>query len=122
MYRRDQPQLAKGRYREFTQCDFDLAGKHVPMGAEAEVLQVRAASPPFLHAMLLQHTLVLRSLDMIRLGLDYPKTGVFCALIYVHAYIFPCLPFMRIFTLTTLPVSVPPYLIVCFLPDSSSCC
>ncbi|KAK9813998.1 hypothetical protein WJX73_008676 [Symbiochloris irregularis] len=40
VYRRDQPQLAKGRYREFTQCDFDLAGKYVPMGAEAEVLQV----------------------------------------------------------------------------------
>jgi len=26
VYRRDQPQLAKGRYREFYQCDFDIAG------------------------------------------------------------------------------------------------
>ena len=43
VYRRDQPQLAKGRYREFTQCDFDLAGKYVSMGAEAEVLQVGSA-------------------------------------------------------------------------------
>lgn len=27
VYRRDQPQLARGRYREFYQCDFDIAGK-----------------------------------------------------------------------------------------------
>ena len=45
MYRRDQPQLARGRYREFTQCDFDIAGKCVPMAAEAEVLQVLAPAP-----------------------------------------------------------------------------
>ena len=45
VYRRDQPQLARGRYREFTQCDFDIAGKCVPMAAEAEVLQVSPGQP-----------------------------------------------------------------------------
>ena len=40
VYRRDQPQPARGRFREFTQCDFDIAGKVVPMAAEAEVLLV----------------------------------------------------------------------------------
>lgn len=44
VYRRDQPQMVRGRFREFTQCDFDLAGKYVPMGAEAEVLQVSGES------------------------------------------------------------------------------
>lgn len=28
VYRRDNPQLAKGRYREFYQCDFDIAGTY----------------------------------------------------------------------------------------------
>ena len=28
VYRRDNPQLAKGRYREFYQCDFDVAGSY----------------------------------------------------------------------------------------------
>ncbi len=28
VYRRDNPQIAKGRYREFYQCDYDVAGVH----------------------------------------------------------------------------------------------
>ena len=32
--------MAKGRYREFYQCDFDIAGKHDSMVADAEVLSV----------------------------------------------------------------------------------
>ena len=28
VYRRDQPQLSRGRYREFYQCDFDIAGMY----------------------------------------------------------------------------------------------
>ncbi|KAH0473445.1 MAG: hypothetical protein KVP17_000197 [Porospora cf. gigantea B] len=40
VYRRDEPQMAKGRYREFYQCDFDIAGKHDSMVADAEVLSV----------------------------------------------------------------------------------
>lgn len=40
VYRRDQPQMSKGRFREFYQCDFDIAGQSSPMIPEAEVLKV----------------------------------------------------------------------------------
>lgn len=42
VYRRDNPQITKGRYREFYQCDFDVAGSYRPMVADAEVLSVAA--------------------------------------------------------------------------------
>lgn len=38
VYRRDNPQMSKGRYREFYQCDFDIAGSYAPMIPDAEVL------------------------------------------------------------------------------------
>ena len=40
VYRRDQPQLSKGRYREFYQCDFDIAGNYDKMIPDAEVLKI----------------------------------------------------------------------------------
>jgi len=40
VYRRDQPQLAKGRYREFYQCDFDVAGVYGRMVPDAECIAV----------------------------------------------------------------------------------
>lgn len=40
VYRRDQPQMNKGRYREFYQCDFDIAGEYAVMIPDAEVLTV----------------------------------------------------------------------------------
>jgi histidyl-tRNA synthetase len=41
VYRRDQPALSKGRYREFYQCDFDIAGGHYEsMLPDAEVFKV----------------------------------------------------------------------------------
>lgn len=40
VYRRDNPQISKGRYREFYQCDFDVAGNFPPMVADAEVITV----------------------------------------------------------------------------------
>lgn len=40
VYRRDQPNTKSGRYREFYQCDFDIAGPSLPMVADAEVLKV----------------------------------------------------------------------------------
>lgn len=42
VYRRDQPAIARGRFREFHQCDFDIAGKHDPMIPDAEVLSIIA--------------------------------------------------------------------------------
>ena len=41
VYRRDQPAMSRGRFREFFQCDFDVAGAYAPMVADAEVLKVR---------------------------------------------------------------------------------
>jgi len=42
VYRRDQPAIARGRLREFIQCDFDIAGVYDPMIADAEILCVIA--------------------------------------------------------------------------------
>jgi len=41
VYRRDQPQMNKGRFREFYQCDFDIAGpSYGKMIPDAEILKV----------------------------------------------------------------------------------
>ncbi|XP_039281025.1 histidine--tRNA ligase isoform X2 [Nilaparvata lugens] len=40
VYRRDNPSMQKGRYREFYQCDFDIAGSYDPMLPDAECLRV----------------------------------------------------------------------------------
>lgn len=40
VYRRDQPAISRGRYREFYQCDFDIAGEYEPMTADAEILLI----------------------------------------------------------------------------------
>jgi histidyl-tRNA synthetase len=40
VYRRDHPQVERGRFREFYQCDFDIAGPSGPMIADSEVLAV----------------------------------------------------------------------------------
>jgi histidyl-tRNA synthetase len=40
VYRRDTPAPAQGRFREFYQCDFDIAGEYPTMMADAEVLKV----------------------------------------------------------------------------------
>jgi histidyl-tRNA synthetase len=42
VYRRDQPAIARGRLREFYQCDFDIAGLYDPMVADSEILCVVA--------------------------------------------------------------------------------
>ncbi|UMM30092.1 hypothetical protein L5515_012123 [Caenorhabditis briggsae] len=40
VYRRDQPVMSRGRYREFYQCDFDIAGQYDLMLPEAECLGI----------------------------------------------------------------------------------
>jgi len=40
VYRRDQPAIARGRYREFYQCDFDIAGQYDPMLPDVECLKI----------------------------------------------------------------------------------
>ncbi|KAJ2950475.1 hypothetical protein O0L34_g8719 [Tuta absoluta] len=40
VYRRDNPAMTRGRYREFYQCDFDIAGAYDAMVPDAECLKV----------------------------------------------------------------------------------
>ncbi|XP_039182009.1 histidine--tRNA ligase, cytoplasmic-like isoform X2 [Crotalus tigris] len=40
VYRRDNPSIKRGRFREFIQCDFDIAGQYDPMIPDAECLKV----------------------------------------------------------------------------------
>ncbi|KAM3840244.1 histidine--tRNA ligase, cytoplasmic-like isoform 1-T1 [Vipera latastei] len=40
VYRREKPSLKRGRFREFIQCDFDIAGQYDPMIPDAECLKV----------------------------------------------------------------------------------
>jgi histidyl-tRNA synthetase len=40
VYRRDNPAMTRGRYREFYQCDFDIAGSYDPMMPDAECVKV----------------------------------------------------------------------------------
>ena len=40
VYRRDQPAMSKGRFREFYQCDIDIAGQYDAMVPDAEVLLI----------------------------------------------------------------------------------
>jgi len=42
VYRRDQPSQARGRFREFYQCDFDIAGQYDPMVPDAECVRIVA--------------------------------------------------------------------------------
>lgn len=40
VYRRDRPAMERGRFREFYQCDFDIAGSYPSMVPDAEVVVV----------------------------------------------------------------------------------
>lgn len=40
VYRRDNPAMTRGRYREFYQCDFDIAGQYDPMIPDAECIKI----------------------------------------------------------------------------------
>lgn len=40
VYRRDQPDLSRGRFREFYQCDLDISGSYDPMLPDAEILTI----------------------------------------------------------------------------------
>ncbi|XP_076446744.1 histidine--tRNA ligase, cytoplasmic-like isoform X3 [Babylonia areolata] len=40
VYRRDNPAMTRGRYREFYQCDFDIAGQYDPMLPDAECVRI----------------------------------------------------------------------------------
>ena len=53
VYRRDQPQMTKGRFREFYQCDLDIAGSYPSMVPDSEILKVIHALPALASAVAL---------------------------------------------------------------------
>lgn len=64
VYRRDQPAIAKGRFREFYQCDLDFAGKYENMLADSECLEIlceilSAVKLPFNFSIKINHRLIL---------------------------------------------------------------
>ncbi|EEA07640.1 histidyl-tRNA synthetase family protein [Cryptosporidium muris RN66] len=40
VYRRDEPQMSRGRYREFYQCDLDICGIYEAMTTDVEILKI----------------------------------------------------------------------------------
>ncbi|KAH8583388.1 histidyl-tRNA synthetase [Cryptosporidium sp. chipmunk genotype I] len=40
VYRRDEPQMARGRFREFYQCDLDIVGNYDSMVADSEIIKI----------------------------------------------------------------------------------
>ncbi|KAJ1615146.1 histidyl-tRNA synthetase [Cryptosporidium canis] len=40
VYRRDEPQMARGRFREFYQCDLDIVGQYDSMVADSEIIKI----------------------------------------------------------------------------------
>src|SRR5207302_2011472 len=40
VYRRDNPSFTRGRFREFYQCDYDIAGTYDPMIPDADCIKV----------------------------------------------------------------------------------
>ena len=54
VYRRDQPQMTKGRFREFYQCDLDIAGSYPSMLPDSEILKVTTPLEALILAVVLQ--------------------------------------------------------------------
>ena len=61
VYRRDQPQMTRGRFREFYQCDLDIAGRYAPMVPDAEILAVRETQSPLMLLWLIVFVLLRRT-------------------------------------------------------------
>ncbi|KAF7458249.1 histidyl-tRNA synthetase [Cryptosporidium felis] len=40
VYRRDEPQMSRGRFREFYQCDLDIVGQYESMVADSEIIKI----------------------------------------------------------------------------------
>lgn len=67
VYRRDQPSITKGRFREFYQCDIDFAGPYDPMMADCECLEVLceildAIKLPFKYSIKINHRGILNGM------------------------------------------------------------
>jgi histidyl-tRNA synthetase len=81
VYRRDQPNMNRGRFREFYQCDFDIAGKTDPMLAEAEILKIAVeilAGFDLKFKLKISHRLLLEAIIEVA-GCDLKKFRTICS-------------------------------------------
>ncbi|KAL3157584.1 hypothetical protein ABBQ32_012034 [Trebouxia sp. C0010 RCD-2024] len=66
VYRRDQPQMTKGRFREFYQCDLDIAGSYPSMVPDSEILKVTMALATLNVSMTLSRLVFVTTLNIDR--------------------------------------------------------
>jgi histidyl-tRNA synthetase len=70
VYRRDNPKMLRGRYREFYQCDFDIAGDFDAMVPDAECVKI-----------------IVEILDKLDLGPYKIYVSIFCINVNIISYI-----------------------------------
>lgn len=84
VYRRDQPIMTRGRFREFFQCDFDIAGEGAPMCNDSEVIsamiRILQRLPIGNFKLKLSHRLLLDAI-MIVCGVPTDKLRPICSAI-----------------------------------------
>lgn len=83
VYRRDNPSITKGRFREFYQCDIDFAGKYDLMMADSECLQIlceilQAVRLPFDFKIKINHRCVLNGMFNVA-GVPKDKFKTICS-------------------------------------------
>lgn len=83
VYRRDNPSIVKGRFREFYQCDIDFAGKFDPMMADAECLEIlceilTSVKLPFEYTIKINHRGILNGIFEVT-GVPKEKFKTICS-------------------------------------------
>lgn len=83
VYRRDNPSIVKGRFREFYQCDVDFAGKYDTMMADSECLQILCeilmnVELPYNFSIKINHRLILNGMFKI-CGVPEEKFKTICS-------------------------------------------
>lgn len=83
VYRRDNPSITKGRFREFFQCDIDFAGKFDTMMADAKCLKILCEildqfKLPYKFCIKINHRLVLSGMFQV-CGVPADKFKTICS-------------------------------------------
>lgn len=83
VYRRDNPSIVKGRFREFYQCDVDFAGKYDTMMADSECLEIlceilKNVKLPYDFSIKINHRLILNGMFKI-CGVPEEKFKIICS-------------------------------------------
>lgn len=83
VYRRDNPSITKGRFREFYQCDIDFAGKYDLMMADSECLEIlceilKLIKLPYKFSVKINHRSILNGLFQVT-GVPEDKFKSICS-------------------------------------------